>query len=271
MSNKKSSVLVLLLMLLTFANISVAATTYSAANVRGSYSVLMNGYSGSSSETAWLGMFNFDGINAVSGYITIMDSGSLSVATISSGSTYSVSPNGTGSITINVAGSMGSETGYVAFTLNSVSASIAKSLQLLLIDTSANDAHVRAGTANLINLSASATVAKLKGTYSLLLNSWTTGTQQGMVGTIVFDGKGRVTVSFTDQLAEQTATTATGSGTYSVNSDGSGSISLTLSNSTTMQLDFVMNSITGGAKGIQLMDVTAPSSTSVDTGIAVYE
>jgi hypothetical protein len=38
-----------------------------------------------------------------------------------------------------------------------------------------------------------------------------------------------------------------------------------------MQLDFVMNSITGVAKGIQLMDVTAPSSTSVDTGIAVYE
>jgi hypothetical protein len=265
---KRSSALVVLLLLLAFANISVAATTYSAANVRGSYSILMNGYSGSSSETAWLGMFNFDGISAVSGYITIMDSGSVSVATISSGSTYSVSPNGTGTIMINVAGN---NSGYVAFTLNSVSASIARSLQLLLVDTSANDAHVRSGTANLINLSAPATAAKLKGTYSILLNSWTTGTQEGMVGTIVFDGKDKVTLFFTDQKAEQTATTVTGSGTYIVNSDGSGSISLMLPNSTPMQLDFVMNSIAGVAKGIYLLDVTYPSSTRVNTGIAVFE
>ncbi len=268
---KRSSVLVILLTLLAFAHISAAATTYTPANVKGSYSVLMNGYSGSSSETAWLGMFNFDGVSAVSGYITIMDSGSLSVVTLASGSTYSVSPNGTGTITISVTGSAGSETGYIAFTLNSVSASIAKSLQLLLVDTSANDAHVRAGTANLINLSGSATAAKLKGTYSLLLNSWTTGTQQALVGTIVFDGKGKVTLSFTDQQAEQTATTGTGSGTYSVNSDGSGSINLMLPNSTPMQLDFVMNSIAGVAKGIYFLDVTDPSSTLVNTGIAVYE
>ena len=82
-----------------------------------------------------------------------------------------------------------------------------------------------------------------------------------------------MTISFTNQLAEQTATTGTGSGTYSVNSDGSGSISLTLSNGTTMQFDLVMNSIAGTsvAKGIQLLDVTNSSSTSVDTGTAVYE
>jgi hypothetical protein len=269
---RKSFALALLLMLLAFASVSAAGTTYTAANVKGSYSVLMNGYSGASSETAWLGIFNFDGVSAVSGSITIIDSGNLSVTTISSGSTYSVSPNGSGSIAINVTGSNGSETGHIAFVLNSISSSVAKSLQLLLIDTSANDAHVRAGTANLIGLSGSATTAKLKGTYSLLLNSWTTGTQQGLVGALVFDGKGKVTLPFTDQLAEETATTGTGSGTYSVNSDGSGSISLTLPNSTTMQLDFVMNSITGAAaKGIQLMDVTALSSTSVNTGIAVYE
>ncbi len=145
-------------------------------------------------------------------------------------------------------------------------------LQLLLIDTSANDAHVSAGTANLINLTGSAAVGKLKGTYSLLLNSWTTGTQQGLIGAIVFDGKGKATFSFTDQQAEQTATTGTGSGTYAVNSDGSGSISLMLPNSTLMQLDFVMNSIAGPvAKGIQLLDVTDPSSTLVNTGTAVYE
>lgn len=40
-----------------------------------------------------------------------------------------------------------------------------------------------------------------------------------------------------------------------------------------MQLDFVLNSITGTSisKGLQLLDVTSPSSTSVDTGTAVYE
>ncbi len=117
--------LVIPLMLLGFANISAAVTTYTAANVKGSYSVLMNGYSGASSETAWLGIFNFDGAGAVSGYVTIMDSGSLSVATIASGSTYSVNPNGNGTMAATFTGSFGSETGHLAFTLNSVSSSIA--------------------------------------------------------------------------------------------------------------------------------------------------
>jgi hypothetical protein len=269
---RKSTVLVVLLTLFALTNISAAAT-YTAANVKGSYSALVNAYSGAASEQAWLGILNFDGIGAVSGYFTIIDSGNLFVGTIASGSTYSVSPNGSGSMTLNFTSSQGNQTGHIAFALNSVSGSIAKSLQLLLINTSANDSHAHAGTANSIGLSGAATAAKLKGTYSILLNWWTTDTQQGLVGTIKFDGVSKVTLSFTDQLAEQTATTGTGSGTYSVNSDGSGSISLTLSNGTTKQLDFVLNSITGTsvAKGLQLMDVTSPSFTSVDTGTAVYE
>jgi len=263
----RKSVLVVLLTLFAFADIAAAATKYTAANVKGSYSVVMNGYSGAASETAWLGIFNFDGIGAVSGSITIIDSGTLSVVTVPNGSTYSVSSDGSGTITLS------SSASPIAFVLNSVSGSIARSLQLVLIDTSKNDAHVRAGTANLINLSGPATAARLKGTYGILLNWWTTGTQQGMIGTIAFDGKSKATLSYTDQQDEQTATTGTGSGTYSVNSDGSGSISLSLSNGTTMQLDFVLNSITGTsiAKGLQLLDVTNPSSTSVDTGVAVYE
>ncbi len=269
---RKSSLLVELLMLFALTSIS-GAVTYTAANVKGSYSALVNAYSGAASEQAWLGILNFDGISAVSGYFTIIDSGNLFVGTISSGSTYSVSPNGSGSMTLNLTSNKGTQTGQIAFALNSVSASIAKSLQLLVINTSANDSHVHAGTANSINLSGAATAAKLKGTYSILLNWWTTDTQQGLIGTIKFDGVSKVTLSFTDQLAEQTATTGTGSGTYSINSDGSGSISLTLSNGTTMQFDLVMNLAAGTsvAKGIQLLDVTNPSSSSVDTGTAVYE
>jgi hypothetical protein len=274
----KSSLLIVLLSLFALANISAAAT-YTAANVKGSYSVLINGYGGQASETAWIGLLRFDGVSAVSGYVTIADccdEGGLYLATISSGSTYSVSPNGSGLMTLTFTGSNGTETGQIAFTLNSVTASVAQNLQLLLIDTSENDSHVRNGTANAMNLSGSATPAKLKGTYSILLSWWTTGTQQGLVGTLTFDGKSKATLTFTDQLAELGSTTGKGSGTYSVNADGSGSIGLTLSesisNSTTMQLDFVLNSIKGPvAKGLQLLDVTNPTSTSIDTGTAVLE
>ncbi len=39
-----------------------------------------------------------------------------------------------------------------------------------------------------------------------------------------------------------------------------------------MQLNFVLDSIAGPvAKGLQLLDVTNPSSTSADTGTAVYQ
>jgi hypothetical protein len=105
------------------------------------------------------------------------------------------------------------------------------------------------------------------------LNWWTTGTQQGEVGTFVFDGKSKVTCDLTIEVAGGTATTVTGIGTYSVNSDGSGSLSLALSNSSTMDFDFVMNSATGTsvAKGIQLLEVDNPSKTTVATGNAVYE
>lgn len=259
-------------MLLVFVNVSAAATKYTAANVKGSYSVLLNGYSGSSSETAWLGILSFDGISTVSGYVTILDSGSIFVATISSGSIYSVNADGSGSMTLNFTSSKGNETGQFAFALNSVSTSVARTLQLILINTSPDDSHVRSGTAVSINLTGAATASRLKGTYSVLLSWWTTNTQQGLVGTMTFDGKGKVTLSYTDQVAEGTATTGTGSGTYSVNADGSGSISLTFANSTNAQFDFVLNSIAGPvAKGVQLLDVTNPSTTSVDTGVAIFE
>ena len=266
---RKSSALVVLLMSFALANISAAAT-YTAANVKGSYSLLLNRWNGSTGDSfGLLGVVNFDGLSAVSGSVTMFSHGSLIVASISSGSTYSVSPNGSGSMTLNLSGGNGS--GTFAFVLNSVSSNVAKSLQVLNLD--ANDVAI-AGTANSINISGSATAAKLKGTYSLLLNWWTTTEpQQTLVGTIKFDGVSKVTLSFTDQQAGLPATTGTGSGTYSVNSDGSGSINLTLSNNTTKQLAFVLNSIAGTsvAKGLQLLDEANPIRTSVDTGTAVYE
>ena len=269
---RKSSVIVVLLMLFTFAGIS-AATTYTAANVKGSYSLLANAYGGAStSQAAAVGIFNFDGVSAVTGYVTNIDDGILNVQTISSGS-YTVSANGHGSVTATFTGINGSGTWQIAFVLNSVSASVARSLQAILIDTGAGDPRAWSISATSINLTTAATAARLKGTYSVLLNWWATGTQQDAVGTFVFDGKSKVTSSVTYQVPEGTATTVTGTGTYSVNSDGSGSISLALSNTTTMDLDFVMNTATGTAvaKGIQLLEVDNPSSTTVVTGNAVFE
>lgn len=261
-----------MLMLFTFAGMS-AATTYTAANVKGSYSLLANAYGGgaSVSQGAAVGIFTFDGVSAVTGYVTLIDNGGLAVQTISSG-TYTVSANGHGSVTASYTN--GNGTWQIAFVLNSVTASVARSLQVILINTGSGDPRVWAITATSINLTTAATAARLKGTYSVLLNWWITGAQQEAVGTFVFDGKSKVTCSFTYQVAEGTATTVTGTGTYSVNSDGSGSMnSLALSNSETLDFDFVMNSATGTsvAKGIQLLEVDNPSSLAVATGNAVYE
>jgi hypothetical protein len=53
-------------MLFTFAGMS-AATTYTAANVKGSYSFLVNGYGGTTFESAYVGLFTFDDVNTVTG------------------------------------------------------------------------------------------------------------------------------------------------------------------------------------------------------------
>jgi hypothetical protein len=261
-------------MLVTFAGMS-AATTYTAANLKGSYSLLVNAYGGASiGEAAAVGIFTFDGVSAVTGYVTNVNNGALNVQTISS-ATYTVSANGHGSVTAAFTNSNGNPPGswQIAFVLNSVSGSVAHSLQAILVNTGSGDAAVWAISATSTNLTTTATAARLKGTYSASLNWWTTGTQQEEVGTFVFDGKSKVTSSFTYQVAEGTATTITGTGTYSVNSDGSGSMSLTLSNSTTVDFDFVMNSATGTApaKGIELLEVDNLSSTFVVTGNAVYQ
>lgn len=266
---KKFHTLFVLLALFALTSISAAkAVTYTAANVKGSYSFLMNKWQvPGGSQGAILGILTFDGVSVVSGSMTLIDDGKLSTFPLGSG-TYTVNTNGSGSMVFGV----GTQSLQIGIVLTSVSASVAHTLQLLIIPNSVNETNTTAGTANLINLSVPATAAKLKGTYSLLLDWWTQqDPQQTWLGTITFDGKSKVTLSFTQQLGSSTST-GTGSGTYSVNSDGSGSISLTLSNSTTMQLDFVMNTVSGAvAKGLQLLDVTNPNFDSTDAGTAIFQ
>jgi VCBS repeat-containing protein len=258
-------------MLFTFAGMS-AATTYTAANVKGSYSVLVNGYGGTTFESAYVGLFTFDGVNTVTGYLEGLNDGSPEVDTITSGSTYTVSANGQGSLTANATSSLKGPVSFqIDFVLNSVTASVARSLQMVLLSNT--DPQVWAWTATSINLSAPATAAKLKGTYSVLLTWWTSGAGQGFLGTMVFDGKSKVTSTLVVRTGGSGSATVKGTGTYSVNADGSGSMTLALSNGSTANFDFVMNSAPGTAvaKGIQLIEVDNPSSTTVNNGNAVFE
>ena len=268
---RKSSVIVVLLMLFTFAGMS-AATTYTAANVKGSYSFLVNGYGGTTFESAYVGLFTFDGVNTVTGYLEGLNNGSPEVITITSGSSYTVSKTGQGSLTANATSSLnGTESFQIGFVLNSVTALVARSLQMVLLSNT--DQQMYDWTATSINLSVPATVARLKGTYSVLLTWFTSGLGKGYLGTMVFDGKGKVTTTLVVRTAESGSTTVTGTGTYSVNSDGSGSLTLTVPNGTTADFDFVINTAlgAGAAKGIQLIEVDNPSSKTVNDGNAVFE
>jgi hypothetical protein len=266
---KKLHALFVLLALFALTDISAAkAVTYTAANVKGSYSFLMTKWQvAGGSQGAILGILSFDGVGVVSGSMNLIDDGKLQTFSLGSG-TYTVSTNGSGSMVFGV----GTQSLQIGFVLTSVSASVAHTLQLLIIPNTADETNTTAGTANLMSLTGPATASKLKGTYSLILDWWTQqDSQQTLLGTITFDGKSKAMLSFTQQLGSSTST-GTGSGTYTVNSDGSGTISLTLSNSTTMQFDFVMNTVSGAvAKGLQLLDVTDPNFNSTDAGTAIFQ
>jgi hypothetical protein len=272
MNSTTSRVVCSATLLLFMSLASVASAAYTAANVKGSYSFLTNhwaepGYK----ESAALGVVTFDGIRTVTGSFLTVTSTGIQTVTILSGSTYSVNPDGSGSITAITAGG----TNQFAFVLNSVSSGVAKSAQLIENEASTTSCIENAGVANSINFFGAATVANLRGSYSFLLNRWTTGTQYASVGVATFSGAGRVTVSFVQQKAPGSFVSGSGSGTYKVNSDGSGTMGLTTVTiggvPHSVHLDFVLNSVSGGiARGIQLLDASSIVSDTV-TGTAVHQ
>jgi hypothetical protein len=92
----------------------------------------------------------------------------------------------------------------------------------------------------------------LKGSYSVLMNNWTSDPSrtEDLVGVFNFDGAGKVSItSFTDNKVG-TLTTGTGTGTYSVNANGSGSMSITLTNGDAGIFGIVINA---AGKGFQMM------------------
>jgi hypothetical protein len=111
----------------------------------------------------------------------------------------------------------------------------------------------------------------LKGSYSVLLNNWTSDPSRAedLVGVFDFDGAGNVSItSFTDNKVG-TLTTGTGNGTYSVKTNGSGSMNITLSNGAGGIFGIVINA---AGKGFQMMctncggDPNVLSATAVATG-----
>ena len=111
----------------------------------------------------------------------------------------------------------------------------------------------------------------LKGSYSVLMNNWTSdpGRTEDLIAVFNFDGAGKVSItSFTDNKVG-TLTTGTGTGTYSVNTNGSGSMNITLTNRESGIFGIVINA---AGKGFQIMctncggDPNVLSATAVATG-----
>jgi hypothetical protein len=111
----------------------------------------------------------------------------------------------------------------------------------------------------------------LKGSYSVLMNNWTSDPSrtEDLIAVFNFDGTGKVSItSFTDNKVG-TLTTGTGSGTYSVNANGSGSMNISLTSGESGIFGIVINA---AGKGFQIMctncdaDPNVLSATAVATG-----
>ncbi len=245
-----------------------AQASYTAGNVKGNYSILMDAWTAATqTNSALLGMLTFDGVSVVTGFVTVVNSTGPQTYTIESGSTYTVQSSGSGSISLVTT----EGTVPLDFVLNSVSAGVAQGLQLLYINPIGGNV-VNAGTAIAMNLAGSASAATLKGNYSFLSNSWTadpSASQMGLVGTMMFNGAGKVAGSYT-QEKDGVSSSSTFSGTYSVSSDGSGSMIIT-ADENIQTIDFVLNSVVKSvADSLQFLAADSTME-DVSTGTAVRQ
>jgi hypothetical protein len=240
-----------------------AHASYTAANIKGNYSVMSNKWtSNGSDEDAFVGILLFDGIGTITGSAFDVKAGSV---TILNTSTYTVNADGSGTIVLNT--NLGSSaTAY--FVLNSVANNVAGSLQILGASTG-NDTSV--GSAVLMSVSGTYGNANVKGTYSFTGVDWIgSGSATGQVGSLSFDGKSKVTVSYT-QVSDTVVTTGTGSGTYSIGRNGYGSITLNLSNGGSVTLNVAINNVTAAvAHGAQFINAASTTS-DVNAGTAVRQ
>ncbi|HXR14681.1 MAG TPA: hypothetical protein VN777_00620 [Terriglobales bacterium] len=108
----------------------------------------------------------------------------------------------------------------------------------------------------------------LKGSYSILMNNWTSDPSrtEDLIAVFNFDGTGKVSItSFTDNKVG-TLSTGTGSGTYSVKANGSGSMNITLSNGESGIFGIVINA---KGKGFQIMCTNCDGDPNVLSATAI--
>ncbi len=271
-----------LIFVTTALALSAQAAGFSEANLKGSYSFLINKWTANpnSQQLAVVGVLTFDGAGNVSGTGTAVGDGVSLSGTL--GGTYTVNPDATGVIEFTSLFTGG--TAQVAFTLNSIIAGVARGAQLLQTDEGGN--HVTSGTAVLQFPTAMAySVASVRGSYALQTNLWTadpsTPAGSGLL-TITFDGQGNLEGSGTNMFGGAPFT-ETLTGTYTVNPDGNCTVSLVPSTSATLEFACALNTvIAGGARGMQLLRTnTTPrgadgstnyevTGTAVKQGISLY-
>jgi hypothetical protein len=259
-----------LFLITLFVSAQVHPVVYSNKSLQGPYSFLENKWLSDYNDNATgsIGIMTFDG----SGNLTLsMTMNTANTVTTYTGTgTYSVAKEGSGSMSFTLSGGLN-------FTETMVLDSSGKGFQF--VQTSCNGCgdttDVSTGTAVAMGAS-SFTNASLKGNYEWLTAKWASEggpNAEVELGTMIFDGKGNVKGSSTDDYAG-TVSSLTFTGTYTVNSDGSGSMTLT-ANGTYITTDaFVINtaSSTGlGAKGLQLLNTYTPGTSGVRCGTATKQ
>ncbi len=228
--------------------VSAQAATYNNATFKGSYSFLTNLITANSgsNQFAMVGVLTADGAGNVTGSYTSISWDTVETGTL--GGTYTVSSNGTGTLTFT-----SGSTAQFAITLTSVSAKVARLVQLLQINDSNNE--IISGSAVLQSTTAvSYSVASLKGSFTLQYTPWTANAglaEDGGLAIFTFDGKGGVKASETVVYDGQMFS---GSGTfaYTVSPNGLGTIT---SGGKGPSFAFAVNTVTGTkAKGLQFLD-----------------
>ncbi len=222
---------------------SCAAEVYSNASLKGSYSYLVTLHTADPTTTVFanLGIVTFDGAGNVSvkgSYVA------LGVVTKVGGSgTYTVNANGGGAMSL-------SDGTQFALTLDSVAHGVATDVQLLKTSDTANE--VVSGHAVL--QSTRPITYTLKDTKGTVFNTVyvtspiSTYPQGAAIGTIVADGKGNYTFTYTQMYNGQYLQGSI-KGTETINADGSGTSSFVYGGVTLNNI-FVINSV--GAMTVEI-------------------
>ena len=115
--------------------------------------------------------------------------------------------------------------------------------------------------------------ASLKGSYSFMVNRWTTDSssaQYAMVGVMIFDGAGNVSGTGTAVYDGVVCSGALGA-TYTVNPNGTGTMSITTSPVGPAQLAIVLHSTSAGiAQGVKFLQTDDPTN-EVNSGAFVLQ